>query len=167
MNSSTLNWLIVFLIQKVSFAFLLTPTTPPHAPTSSTSRSMATWSDSRAVKEYQEFLNSGKQDMDQSADCPSVIITSRSSSDLAKTLVAMGTGDDLVLTPDQDLPPFDESYPIYITLPPWEMESFLSNLKESYVAKTEDFIFFSGGLEFGNIEDVLKEKGKLFYGFVR
>lgn len=121
---------------------------------------MATWSDSRAVKDYQDFLNSGKQEIDQSKDCPSVIIRpSAGSSELADALVAMGTGDDLILTPDQDLPDSEEAYPVYIALPPWEITPFLSNLKDSYYARAEDFIFFSGGLQYGNIEDVLKEKG--------
>jgi hypothetical protein len=41
--------------------------------------------------------------------------------ELAKALQAMGNGEDLLLTPDQELPEtmggFTE-YPVYITLPP-------------------------------------------------
>lgn len=160
MTSSTFAFLIFLLSSKVlSSAFLVAPQSTQRHELSKIF--MATWSDSRAVKEYQDFLSSGKQEIDQSADCPSVIITSNggSSSELANALVAMGTGEDLVLTPDQDLPAFDEAYPVYIALDPSDIGPFLSNLKDSYRAKADDFVFFSGGLSFGNIEDVLKEKG--------
>lgn len=154
MISRTFALSITLLFKHVS-AFTLAPKFIRHE-----SKLMATWSDSRAVKEYQDFLNSGKQEIDKSEDCPSVIIRPRDgSSELADALVTMGVGQDLVLTPDQDLPDFEEAYPVYIALPPWDIEPFLSNLNDSYSSKAEDFIFFSGGLQFGNIEDVLKEKG--------
>lgn len=81
----------------------------------------------------------------------------------------MGMGDDLVLTPDQDLPERMDGqpdFPIYITLPPYELEDFLNNLSSSLKNKNENFCFFSGGLKYGNIEDILKERGKLWCSYV-
>lgn len=131
----------------------------------STARHMATWSDSKAVRDYQDFLNSGQQGIPLSQDRPSVIIQSpRRPSPLGQALLKLGNGHDLLLTPDQDLPQCfpgdgDTEYPIYITIPPFELNDFLMNLKDSYKARPEDFVFFSGGLEYGNIEDVLKDRG--------
>jgi hypothetical protein len=74
----------------------------------------------------------------------------------------MGMGDDMVLTPGQDLPESlggSDEYPIYVTLPPTQLEDFIKNLPASYTARTDDFVFFSGGINYGNIEDVLKERG--------
>lgn len=74
----------------------------------------------------------------------------------------MGMGDDIVLTPDQDLPDSvagASEYPIYVTLPPTQLEDFLENLSASYKERVDDFVFFSGGLQYGNIEDLLKRKG--------
>jgi len=123
----------------------------------------STWSNGQAIQDYQNFLASGKQEIELTDDCPSVIIQPREGpTALAETLLQMGLGDDLVLTPDQDLPAQlgDRSeYPVYITLPPYQLEEFLTNLPESYMARPDDFVFFSGGLEYGNIEDVLKDRG--------
>jgi hypothetical protein len=118
---------------------------------------------SKAVRDYQEFLASGKQEVELTADVPSVIIKSLAgSSELASGLITMGMGDDIVLTPDQDLPETvggSSEYPIYVTLPPTQLEDFLDNLSASYKARVDDFVFFSGGLQYGNIEDLLKARG--------
>ena len=122
---------------------------------------MATWSDSKAVKDYQDFLASGKQELDMAQDCPSVIIKPLyGSTELADALAYMGNGEDLVLTPDQELPEHPTGYPVYITLPPTQLEDFLTNMNDSYHARPDDFVFFSGGLQYGNIEDTLKVRGK-------
>jgi hypothetical protein len=138
---------------------------------------MATWSDSRAVKDYQEFLNSGAREVELKEDGPSIVLISPSEAGLefqqlnpiAQALLHMGRGDDIILTPYQELPATlgegdsaTSEYPIYITLPPTEILPFIQNLDEAYSQRTEDFVFFSGGLQFGNIEEVLKE-----YGFCR
>lgn len=117
------------------------------------------------VRDYQNFLSSGKQEIELTADCPSVILKPfESSTPLAEVLVAMGIGgDDMVLTPDQDLPQSlggRSEFPIYITLPPSQIGDFLTNLPESYKTRLDDFVFFAGGLEYGNIEDILKERGE-------
>jgi hypothetical protein len=126
---------------------------------------MATWSDSKAVMEYQAFLSSGKQQLEKTLDVPSAIIApypGSSPPELAECLAEIGLGQDLVLTPNQDLPatlgPVSE-YPVYITLPPWQLDYFLQNLPESYKPHVDDFVFFSGGLNYGNIEQVLKDRG--------
>lgn len=127
----------------------------------------ATWSDSKAVRDYQDFLSSGKQEMDLAKDCPSVIVVPRgtvtgSAPELAEALYQMSQGQDIVLTPDQPLPSSigdSQEYPVYVTLPPFLLDDFLQNLSESYRERSEDFVFFSGGLKYGNIEDLLKERG--------
>lgn len=116
------------------------------------------------MQDYQNFLDSGRQQLDLTRDCPSVIlIPSDGITPLAKALFLMGMGDDFVLTPEQELPDILEGspdYPIYITLPPTQLVDFLTYLPESFKNRLDDFVFFSGGLEYGNIEDILKEKGK-------
>jgi hypothetical protein len=134
---------------------------------SSSSLKMATWSDARAVREYQEFLASGKQEIEKMDDGPSVIVaphptSEHGSSELADALVLMGMGDDVVVTPDQELPDGlgeRSSYPVYIILPPHELNDFLLNMPDSFKNRREDLVFFSGGLKYGNIEGVLKDRG--------
>jgi hypothetical protein len=126
----------------------------------------ATWSNGQAVQDYQNFLASGKQELDLTKDSPSVIVIPYGEAvpPLARALVEMGMGDDIVMTPDQALPDAigadQREYPIYITLPPDQLEDFLLNLSDSFNARPDDFVFFSGGLEYGNIEDVLKNRGE-------
>jgi hypothetical protein len=123
-----------------------------------------------AVQDYQNFLNSGRQQLDLTRDCPSVIvIPPEEITPLARALFLMGMGDDFILTPEQDLPDILEGnpdYPIYITLPPTQLEEFLTYLPESFKNRVDDFVFFSGGLEYGNIEDILKERGKTKFAFL-
>ena len=124
---------------------------------------MATWSDSRAVKDYQEFLSSGKQEIERLPDGPSLIIQQKDGdASMAEALKTMGMGDDMIVTPDDALPESvggQSEFPIYVTLPPYELEDFIRNLSDAYKAKAEDFVFLSGGPKYGNIEDVLKKFG--------
>jgi hypothetical protein len=117
----------------------------------------------KAVQDYQNFLASGKQEIEMTRDQASVIVRpSQGSSELAECLALMGMGDDYMITPEHEMPSAvdgREDFPIYITLPPYQLEDFLRNLPESYKAKNENFVFFSGGAMFGNIEDLLKDKG--------
>jgi len=128
-----------------------------------TALSMATWSDSKAVKEYQNFLDSGEQEIQLKRDGPSAIIYGADgANELAESLWAMGMGDDVVLTPDQELPyelGGQNEYPIYVTIPPNQLQAFLSGMSDSYKERWQDFVFFSGGLVYGNIEDILKDNG--------
>lgn len=121
----------------------------------------ATWSNGQAVQDYQNFLASGKQEIDRTVDGPSVIVVPDQAdhSPLAKALLSMGNNKDIVVTPDQELPP--KECPVYITLPPYLIEDFLDNLSESFKSRPEDFVFFSGGLNHGNIEDLLKSRGNI------
>ena len=54
---------------------------------------------------------------------------------------------------------FYEEYPIYITLPPHEISSFIQNLSDNFKERNQDFVFFAGGPSYGNIEDDLKGFG--------
>ena len=123
----------------------------------------ATWSDSRAVKEYQEFLQSGLQEIKRESDCPSVIVKSANfNTDLPDAIFKMGMGDDIVVIAGDELPAMNgdvTSYPIYITVPPPQLRDFLKNLPDSFVDRRDDFVFCSGGLKYGNIEKVLQDFG--------
>lgn len=120
----------------------------------------ATWSDSRAVREYQDFLASGQQEITMMPDCASVIVRPADGpSELADALVQMGASNDLVITPGQELPASASSFPIYITLPPTQLKQFLTTLPDSFRERRDDFIFFSGGPTYGNIEKLLKDYG--------
>lgn len=123
---------------------------------------MATWSDARAVREYQAFLATGQQDIVKTPDGPCVIVKSAVDNELADAIVQMGMGDDVVLTPGQEAPPQiggATAYPIYITVLPGELREFLKNLPASFQERRDDFVFISGGLKYGNIEKILKDTG--------
>jgi len=153
---------------------LVAPSTAfaPHgvAKQSTTSLRMATWSDSKAVKQYQDFLSSGAQEIILKEDCPSVIVVSPNEADLefnelnplAQALMHMGNGDDMILSPFQPLPETlgeSSEYPIYLTLPPQEIEPFLDSLDSAYEERQTDFCFFAGGFQYGNIEEILQARG--------
>lgn len=130
---------------------------------SSSALNMATWSDSKAVEEYKTFLDTGMSEPDKKSDCASVIIMQPDvQCDLAEAIYIMGMGDDMVIAPYDFLPEQingNYEYPIYITLPPWSLAEFIVNLPQNYLDRAQDFVFFSGGLVYGNIEDVLKDYG--------
>ena len=168
-----LLFLLLLLVAPPSNAFTVVGTPPRVLMTrcvitttttrSTSTRLDATWSDSKAVKDYQEFLNSGRQEVERASDQASVILhdgTERTAA-LAACLFETGLGDDVLLTPNQALPDAlqgQTEYPIYITLPPYALTEFLTNLGDSYKERNDNFCFFSGGF-MGNIEDVLKERG--------
>ena len=123
--------------------------------------------DSKAVQDYQNFLASGQQEIELKEDGASVLVRPASyehseQEKLVQAMLQMGMGDDLVVTPDQAVPSTlggRREFPIYILLPPTQLADFLSTLNPSLYDKVDDFIFVSGGMTYGNIEDVLKEKG--------
>jgi hypothetical protein len=161
--TAAVPYLAVTVLSCLGFASSFAIAPPKNGPFALTTLKMATWSDSKAVRDYQDFLASGKQEVELTNDGPSVIIKPlEGHRQLADGLVYMGMGDDYVLTPDQDLPDSidgSSEYPIYVTLPPTQLEDFLDNLSDSYKDHVDDFVFFSGGLQYGNIEDVLKQRG--------
>jgi len=155
-------------------------TNTPAAYSSSFSFLKATWSNGQAIKEYQDFLSSGQQSIDgDGGDVPSVILSSSnptaSFQQVVDTLVSFGEGYDVVLTPDSKLPETlkdSSSYPIYIALPPMELETFLRNMRKSnedqagdymvdssWKDRISDFIFISGGSLWGVIEPFIKPFG--------
>lgn len=161
-------------------AFLLTPRViktfrPSNSIRSSSSTTIlqATWSNGQAVREYQDFLASGRQEIPKEADGPSVIVVSSKddknnpSSPLARALFSLNPQqNDVIVTPQDPLPVAmgtnRESYPIYIAVPPQELKDFITQLSDSWKEKREDFIFLSGGPFAGVIEPVLKD-----YGYAR
>ncbi|KAL7535640.1 hypothetical protein ACHAWF_005220 [Thalassiosira exigua] len=135
-------------------------------PSATTSSALeATWSNGQAIREYQDFLASGKSELDKEDDGPSVIVRSSQSTNvtpLTDAVNALGKGDDVILTPGQPFPPSlggRESYPIYVTLPPYELKEFVQNLDDAWKARAEDFVFFSGTKVCGVVEPVLREFG--------
>ena len=131
--------------------------------TTSTSALHATWSDSRAVKDYWSFLETGKSGPDLQEDGPCVVIRpSQGESPLADAIVKMGMGDDVVLVPGQELPPSlggSAEYPIYIALPPGQLLEFLQSISPATKERWMDFVFISGGPVYGNIEQILQDTG--------
>lgn len=123
-----------------------------------------------AVREYQDFLASGQQEIRKEADGPSVIVKSKknptSNNPLADALFSLNPQqNDIILHPQDDLPlelGNRQSYPIYIAIPPQELEEFITQLPDSWKMKREDFIFLSGGPLAGVIEPILKD-----YGYAR
>lgn len=162
------TWFTTLFLPTLASAFVVRPhqSASYHVENSESALNMATWSDSKAVEDYKNFLDTGLAEPEQKADCPSVIIMEPDKScDLAEALFSMGFGDDLVIAPYDVLPDQMDGnyeYPIYVSLPPWSIADFIINLPQNYLDRAEDFVFFSGGLVYGNIEDVLKE-----YGFCR
>jgi hypothetical protein len=138
-------------------------TTTSSSSRTSTRLHMAVWSDSKAVREYQDFLASGEQEIKLTPDGPSVIIRPMEGTNvMTEALLTMGMGDDVVMTPDQDLPLTmggKSEFPIYIALPPGQIDSFIRNLSKNLEARNQDFIFFAGGPVYGNIEGTLKDYG--------
>ncbi|KAL7537040.1 hypothetical protein ACHAXR_009218 [Thalassiosira sp. AJA248-18] len=132
---------------------------------SSSALGMATWSNGQAIQEYKDFLDTGKSELEKEADGPSIIVKSSDPSNatpLTDAINALGNGDDIFLTPNEPLPPSlggRESYPIYITLPPYELKKFIQNLNDEWKARASDFIFFSGTKVCGVVEPVLREFG--------
>jgi len=69
------------------------------------------------------------------------------------------------LTPGTTLPQSlgdRDSYPIYIALPPQELNDFLQTLPDDWKPRLGDFVFLSGGPLCGVIEPILKR-----YGYAR
>jgi len=177
--------LVVFTERSTTYAFLSLGTTHKkhsHASllsSTTTELKMATWSDARAVREYQDFLATGKSEIEKRKDGPCMIITLSEENNnemiiasraMGHALYEMGMGDDIVMTPEQLL--INEvpssiggrtEYPIYITLPPTHLKIFLLNdaiIKTKLYDRTDDFVFLSGGGAcYGNIEKVLKDTG--------
>lgn len=132
---------------------------------SSSALSMATWSNGQAIQEYKDFLDSGESELRKEDDGPSIIVQSSSSTSitpLTDAINALGNGDDVILTPNEPLPPLLEgraSYPIYITVPPYELKEFIQNLDDEWKARAEDFVFFSGTKVCGVVEPILRQFG--------
>mmetsp|Transcript_43220 Transcript_43220/g.91910 ORF Transcript_43220/g.91910 Transcript_43220/m.91910 type:complete len:410 (-) Transcript_43220:197-1426(-) len=126
---------------------------------------MATWSNGQAIQEYKDFLATGKSELDKEDDGPSAIVHSSDPSHvipLTDAINALGNGDDVMLTPNETLPRSlggRTSYPIYITLPPYELKEFIANLSDEWKARAEDFVFFSGTKVCGVVEPLLREFG--------
>jgi hypothetical protein len=137
-----------------------------HSSTATTSQlQMAVWSDMKAVREYQAFLESGLQEIERKQDGPCVIVRPEEGpNEMSDALQRMGMGDDIVLSPSSghELPATlggSADYPIYIALPPTAIDSFILKLSADFKERNEDFVFLAGGFSYGNIEDVLKEYG--------
>ncbi len=107
----------------------------------------------------------GKSELTKEEDGPSVIVHSsnvESITPLSTAINALGNGDDIRTTPNEVLPQSlggRISYPIYITLPPYELKQFIQNLNDEWKSRAEDFVFFSGTKVCGVVEPILREFG--------
>lgn len=154
----------------VSKSIVKNPYDASSTSTSSSTSLHATWSNGQAVKEYQDFLASGKQEIEKEKDGASIIVKSTNptspTTPIVDALVKLGNGDDIILTPNEPLPQSMAqgmtSYPIYIAIPPHELHDFIKNLNDDWKVRIEDFVFLSGGPICGVIEPILKT-----YGYAR
>lgn len=124
----------------------------------------ATWSNGQAIREYQDFLSSGKQEIDMEKDGPSLIVTPSDPESpvqrMVQSLIKLGEDNDIVVTPGSPLPTtLPSTYPIYVVLPPYEVKSFIQTLPDDWKERREDLVFLSGGPIFGCIEPILREFG--------
>jgi hypothetical protein len=99
LSSSFAGVLVAFSVVSSGLAFKPSYIQPRFFTSTASSQLHATWSDSRAVKEYQEFLSSGRQEIEKLSDRQSVIVKPAYGDDaLANALLQMGMGDDVVST---------------------------------------------------------------------
>jgi hypothetical protein len=161
MSATSAFWLFLSLLVTTSITKSTAFVTPKNVVVRNVALH-ASWSDSKAVMDYQNFLASGQQNIQLARDGAAVIVKPLSGDTLlADCLFESGMGNDVVITPDQPLPAMEtDDFPIYITLPPTQLEALLDNCPPSLEAKYDNFVFFSGGRTYGNIEDVLKQRGK-------
>ena len=125
----------------------------------------ATWSNGQAIQEYQSFLATGKSEVELRPDISSVIVSSDDDCALADALLSLGLKNDkkdLVVRPEATSLPGEvdgnDSYPIYIAIPPTQLEGFLDGLSQAWMDRFDDFVFFSGR-ECGVIEPILRKRG--------
>jgi len=129
----------------------------------SVSELQAVWSNGQAIREYQDFLSSGKSALDKMEDVPSIIITADPSNPtpLANALQKMGDRKDLLLSPTDTIPETlenRESFPIYLCLSRNELEESIStNLFSLWESKYNDLVYCSTSK--GNIEPLLSQFG--------
>jgi hypothetical protein len=106
-----------------------------------------------------EYL-AGKSELDKEDDGPSIIVRSSNPSSvtlLTDAIYSLGNGDDVIVTPNEALP--DGRYPIYITVPPYELREFIQKLNDEWKARADDFVFFSGTKVCGVVEPILRDFG--------
>jgi len=127
---------------------------------------MATWSNGQAIREYQDFLASGKQDMKKESDGPSLIVKSSKHNPeydgLIHAICSMGKGDDVIISLTDEMPRSvggRETFPILLVIPPYELNDFIQTLPESWTLRSDDFVFLSGGNLCGVVEPILKSFG--------
>jgi hypothetical protein len=120
------------------------------------------------TKEYQDFLASGKQEISKERDGPYLIVKKdhdKAYDGLVHAIYSMGKGDDIIISSTDNIPDSvggQKSFPVVLVIPPYELDSFIRNLPDSWKARSDDFCFLSGGKLCGVIEPILKS-----YGFAR
>lgn len=127
---------------------------------------MATWSNGQAIREYQDFLASGRQEVMKESDGPSLIVKSSRDNPpydaLAYAIRTLGRGDDVIISSTDELPRSvggRDIFPIILVIPPYELNDFIKSLPESWKLRSDDFVFLSGGNLCGVIEPILKSFG--------
>eukprot|EP00592_Proboscia_alata_P002630 CAMPEP_0194365714 /NCGR_PEP_ID=MMETSP0174-20130528/13758_1 /TAXON_ID=216777 /ORGANISM="Proboscia alata, Strain PI-D3" /LENGTH=406 /DNA_ID=CAMNT_0039140541 /DNA_START=90 /DNA_END=1310 /DNA_ORIENTATION=- len=143
-----------------------------------------TWSNGQAIKEYHDYLESGKG-MELMEDGASVILTDGTNPVLVNALtnIAMNSKDDVIVTISNvdtmdskgtmamEAPPesmlimnedtksesMRDSYPIYMAVAPHNLKHVLRTLPQEWIDRSSDFVFISGPKEIGCIEPILRE----------
>ena len=84
---------------------------------------------------------------------------------LVHAICSLGKGDDLIISSSDEIPVSiggREAFPIIMVIPPYELNEFIMRLPDSWKARSDDFVFLSGGRICGVIEPILKS-----YGYAR
>lgn len=162
---------LMLLFLRVVFSFTVSkrPRNIIHKTTVPSTLQMATWSNGQAIREYQDFLASGKQEISKESDGPSLIVKSPrvnpAYDGLVHAICSLGKGNDVIISSTDEIPSLvgsHENFPIYVAIPPYELDDFIKSLPESWKLRTDDFVFLSGGNLCGVVEPILKS-----YGYAR
>jgi len=111
------------------------------------------WSDNRATREYQSFLEGTLPPF--TLDIPSLFINSPAST---PTLLHLQNPDDITVSITDEFPSTisgNDRFPIYVTLPPSELNNFLTTISLT-PEQLEDLVFFSDSVI---IESILRVHG--------
>lgn len=138
-------------------AFLVVPSDAFSSPrlgtatsTSTTIPLSATWSNGQAIREYNDFLATGRSTPEEMEDGPSVIITNDPQSPLVRALFRLGDGDDVILAPGDALPSHvgnddsHTSYPIYLCIEPRQLQAAMTeHLFSTWEERQNDLVYVS------------------------
>jgi hypothetical protein len=158
MISPTILLFPLAIITTSTSAFHLIPSTIPAIHPSTALRNV--WSNSQAVKDYEDFLDNKPSAVTITPDQPSLFLIPdpphlpSAACPFAALLASLPASDDVVASPSSLSPDFlsscalGPSFPIYVCVPPSALPTFLSSpgflaLRSCNSPQLEDLVFFS------------------------